>query len=172
MNVPPHGHPACLSEELLLTHCELGKSRSGGPGGQHRNKVETLVTICHLPTGITAHAGERRSAKENRSVAVRRLRLALAVGVRTPVPIGDVRSELWRSRTAGGKISCNPDHHDYPSLLAEALDMIQACNFDARKAAIRLDVSPTQLIRCVADHPHALIWWNQQRQLRHQHPLK
>lgn len=27
-------------------------SKGSGPGGQHRNKVETCVTIIHLPSGL------------------------------------------------------------------------------------------------------------------------
>ena len=88
-------HPATLDAEALLAECEVGRGRSGGPGGQHRNKVETLVLLTHRPTGIEAHAGERRSVRDNTRVAVFRLRLALARGVRTGVATGDQRSELW-----------------------------------------------------------------------------
>lgn len=159
-------HPARLDEHALLRHCEIGKGRSSGPGGQHRNKVETLVILTHRPTGIRAHAGERRSAEENRRVALFRLRLALAVGVREPVPIGDQRSELWRSRCTGGRIACNPDHRDYPSLLAEALDMIEACGLDPKNAALRLECTASQLVKLVKEHPPAFTAWNARRRER------
>ncbi len=166
-------HPAALPEAELLKHCQMGKGRSSGPGGQHRNKVETLVTYTHLPTGIIAKAGERRSAEENRRVALRRLRLALAVEVRDPVPLGDARSDLWRSRTTpDGKISCNPRHPDFPALLAEALDMLLECGAEPRKAAIRLSCSPTQLVRLLKEHPPALELLNDARRARRKHPLR
>jgi hypothetical protein len=166
-------HPAALPEDELLKHCQLGKSRGSGPGGQHRNKVETQVTLTHEPTGIAAKAGERRSAEENRRVALRRLRLALAVEVRQPVPLGDARSELWRSRCSpDGRIGCNPDHADFPALLAEALDVIEACLLDPRKAAARLCCSPSQLIKLLKDHPPALEHLNKARQTRRLHPLR
>ncbi len=164
-------HPARLEDDALLKHCDLGKGRSSGPGGQHRNKVETLVILKHRPTGTEAHAGERRSAEENKRVALFRLRLALALKVRDPVPIGDQRSALWRSRSRGGKIACNPEHHDYPALLAEALDMIEACGHDAKKAAVRLEVTTSQLIKLVKDHPPAFAHWNAQRRARGEHAL-
>lgn len=165
-------HPAALPDEALWAECTLGKSRSGGPGGQHRNKVETLVTITHEPTGIEAHAGERRSAVENKAVAFTRLRLALAVAIRMPVPTGDVRSDLWITRTPARRIVCSPSHRDFPSLLAEALDIIESTRFDPRKAAARLDVSPTQLVRFIAEHPPALAWWNDRRASLRLHALR
>jgi len=165
-------HPACLPDEDLLAQCEVGRGRTGGPGGQNRNKVETLIELRHKPSGVEAHAGERRSQMENRRVALRRLRLALAVQVRTGVPAGEVGSGLWRSRVRGGVISCNPDHHDYPMLLAEAMDVIASCDWSRRKAALRLDCSPTQLVRFVKEHPPALLLWNKEREQRGQGTLK
>ena len=52
----PDVHPAALDVELLLRDCDLNRSRAGGPGGQHRNKVETAVTVMHRPTGISGSA--------------------------------------------------------------------------------------------------------------------
>jgi hypothetical protein len=166
-------HPAALPEDELLKHCHLGRGRGSGPGGQHRNKVETQVTLTHELTGIAAKAGERRSAEENRRVALRRLRLALAVEVRRPVPLGDARSELWRSRCSpDGRIACNPDHADFPAMLAEALDVIEACLLNPRTAAARLCCSPSQLIKLLKDHPPALEHLNRTRRARRLHPLR
>lgn len=160
----PPPHPATLDDDALLRQCVLTRGRSTGPGGQHRNKVETLVELLHEPTGIEAHAGERRSVRENTPAAVCRLRLALGVRARCPVPAGDVRSALWRARcTPAGRIVCSPEHRDYPSLLAEALDMIDACDLDVKKASARLECSSSQLIRLVKDHPPAFVWLNAAR---------
>lgn len=165
-------HPACLPEEELLRQCDWGRSRGSGPGGQHRNKVETKVTITHRPTGVEAHAGERRSAGENKHVAIGRLRVALALQIREAVPDGDARSALWRSRCRAGRIACNPEHRDYAALLAEALDMLAACGLEPRTAALRLECTPTQLIRLVKDHPPALEWLNRARAECGLHVLK
>jgi hypothetical protein len=173
-------HPACLSDEALLAQCEIGFGRTSGPGGQHRNKVQTLVKLLHTPTGIESHAGERRSQVDNKRVALRRLRLLLAIHTRTPVPAGEIGSELWKSRRRaaprgheGGKsplgrfrgggtgyIVINPDHHDYPALLAEAMDVIAACGWEPKQASLRLDCSASQLVKLIAAHPAAMVELN------------
>jgi hypothetical protein len=167
----PAPHPASLDDEALAAQCSFSKDKAGGPGGQHRNKVESRVTIVHNPTGIEAMAGERRSAVDNRRVALFRLRLALALGARTPVPPGDPRSALWQARCSRGKIACNPQHHDYPTLLAEALDTIWACDLDLATAALRLTCSASQLVKLIKEHPAALVLLNQSRASRGMHKL-
>ncbi len=169
----PRPHPATLDADTLLRSCEVGKGRAGGPGGQHRNKVETLVIIRHLPTGLEAHAGERRSAEENSRQAVFRLRLRLALESRAPVPLGEVRSDLWRSRCdRRGRLACNPEHEDYPAMLAEALDVIWACALDVKKASLRLCCTPSQLVGLLADHPAALAHLNRARADANLGPLR
>ncbi|HUH05794.1 MAG TPA: peptide chain release factor-like protein [Kofleriaceae bacterium] len=76
-----------LSGEALLDECEMDRFRASGPGGQKRNKTESAVRLRHLATGIQAHASESRSQHENRVVALRRLRLRIALELREPVAI-------------------------------------------------------------------------------------
>lgn len=165
-------HPAALPDDALLAACTVSHTRTGGPGGQHRNKTSSGVVVTHRPTGIQAHASERRSAEENKAVALRRLRLELAVHHRVAVPAGEIRSALWRERTRTGRIVLSARHRDYPALLAEALDVLDASGYDPRHAATRLGVSPSQLIRMIGDHPHALGMVNEQRRERGEHELK
>ena len=170
--VPREIHPAALDPEALMKQCTLTRGRASGPGGQHRNKVETHITIVHEPTGIEAQAGERRLAKENQRVALKRLRLRLATEHRVFVPEGEIRSELWKSRCRNRKIVCSVKHHDFASMIAEALDVIDACAYDMRRAATRLGCTSSQLVRLLADHPPALSKFNDERRLRSMRPLK
>lgn len=166
-------HPACLSDEELLKRLELTTGRAtGGPGGQHRNKVDTQVFLRHPPTDIETRADERRSQIENKRVALRRMRLALATGLRTVVPAGPIGSGLWKSRVKGGRISCSPSHEDFPAMLAEALDVVEASHGDVARAALRLECTTSQLVKFIKDHPSAFIELNRARQARGEHPLK
>jgi peptide chain release factor-like protein len=166
-------HPASLSEARLLADCDVVRQRRGGPGGQHRNKVETAVVITHRPTGIRAEANERRSQAENQQQAIRRLRLRLATEVRSAPPEDGVvaPSPLCQSRSARGRLAINPTHDDFPTLLAEALDAVTAAEFDVAVAAKWLGVSTTQLVRFLQEEPTAWVAVNDSRRQRGLRPL-
>ncbi len=59
--------------DSLERDCDLDFFIASGPGGQHRNKVETGVRLVHRPTGITVTATERRSQYANREAAFERM---------------------------------------------------------------------------------------------------
>ncbi len=156
-------HPAALSEEALLKLCTLDRGRTSGPGGQHRNKVETWIGLTHRESGVVGQAGERRSRADNKRVALFRLRLALATQVRADVATSIEPSDLWRSRLSGARIACNPTHRDFPAMLAEAMDVIEHCGLQPGPAAERLRCSQSQLIKLVKKHPPAFSDWNRRR---------
>jgi protein subunit release factor B len=64
-------HP--WDRESLERDCDIEFFVAGGPGGQHRNKVETGVRLKHRPTGIVVTATERRSQSANRDAAYERM---------------------------------------------------------------------------------------------------
>ncbi len=162
-------HPVEQKDEALLKDCDLLRTRRGGPGGQRRNKVQTAVVLTHRPTGIRVEANERRSPRENQAIALRRLRIELALRLRQP---RERVSDLWASRGRGGRMAVNPAHEDFPSLLAEALDALAQQGHDTTAAARLLGISHSQLIKFLKLEPRALRQVNQWRQAAGLHPLK
>jgi len=163
-------HPACLPEDALAEACEIRTTRRSGPGGQHRNKVETAVIVRHVPSGIEAEANEARSQAENRRKAIFRLRLRLALAVRCPA--ADAPSALWTRRCPKGRIAVNPTHDDFPAMLAEALDQLHDTGGQVAEAAQRLGCSGSQLTRFLKDEPVALKLVNTWREQGGHRPLK
>lgn len=164
-------HPAEYDETSLERQCVVRRVRRSGPGGQHRNKVETGIVIRHEPTGVQAEANEQRSQAANLRVAVFRLRVQLALDVRCRRDTSSP-GELWKSRCPHGRIAVNPQHRDFPALLAEVLDTLAARDFDLAAAAGFLGCSPSQLIRFLKLEPRALEQVNQTRVARGQHRLR
>ena len=167
-------HPSLLPLETLQQQCRWSFSRASGPGGQHRNKVETAVVIEHLASGIRASASEERSQHRNRQVALQRLRCALAVEYREPVgsdpvgsdpvgsdplgsdPVERPASELWRAYCRSGKIRVSADNEHFPCLLAEIFEALIGSNYDLAETAKRFDTSSTQLVRFLGSYAPAL----------------
>lgn len=149
-------HPAVLPTDQLLAECEIRRGRRRGPGGQHRNKVETAVVIQHTPTGVKGEATERRSQEQNRRMAILRLRVNLALSVRREVDANKPPSDLWRSRCKSGRIAVSDSHDDFPALLAEALDVISAHEMEMKSAGQSLGCTPSQLTKLLKLESRAL----------------
>ena len=157
-------HPSQLPIDQLLQGCNVERTRRGGPGGQHRNKVETAIVVTHVESGVTGQASERRSQHANKESAIERLRANLAVELRAPWPENRQASELWKSRARGRKVSINPTHSDFPALLAEAMDCIFCHHFEIGNAADFLGVSTSQLIKLLKLYRPAFERINLERQ--------
>jgi hypothetical protein len=166
-------HPSCLDDDALRNESEETFGRQRGPGGQHRNRRDSAVHLRHVPTGVEVVAAERRSQQDNRRVAWRRLRLKLARRVRRRIDTNRYRpSVLWEQRRQGDKMSVSPTHADYPPLLAEAMDVVEARAWDVGGAAGTLQVSMSQLVRLIRHDPGAFERVNRGRVARGWHALR
>ena len=159
-------HPAELPIPELFKQCEVVRTRRSGPGGQHRNKVETAIVLTHRPSDLQVEASERRSQAENLDVAADRMRRTLAIVVRTSRPVETSPSELWRSRLKGTRIEINSEHADYPALLAESLDLLAQVEWNVPELAPQLLTTLSQLVKFWKKEPQALVRVNDERAKR------
>ncbi len=146
--------------------------RRSGPGGQHRNKVETAICITHLPSGIKSEANERRSQELNRKEALKRLRVKLACNLRKYRKHPMIPSPLWNKHCHNKRLSISLSNSDYPSLLAEALDVIYQEALDLRKSSVLLNCSSSQLIKFLKQTPSCWSQLNQDRKEKGLYPFK
>lgn len=167
---PPH--PATIPPDTLQRDCSVTHTKGSGPGGQHRNKVQTAVVLKHQPSGLTGSASDSRSQTQNAAAALFRLRLRLALELRTPLKeLPPAPSPLWRGRCdKAGRLKVNEAHKDYPSLLSEALDYIWRSK-DVKEAAAALGVSNSQLLKFLKQEPRALTFVNALRASQGLKPL-
>lgn len=157
-------HPSTWNESYLLARCTSRRQRRSGPGGQHRNKVETAVVYEHVETGITGSANEKRSQEANRRVALYRLRVNLALSVRCEAP--REASVLWKSRVRKGRVSVNSNHPDFPALLSEVLDHVVGVQGEFQHAAKILLCTKSQLFKLLKLEPRAAKMVNDLRESR------
>ena len=162
-------HPAEIPLDRLQSECEVKRLRRGGPGGQHRNKVETAIVLHHRPTGISAEANERRSQGENLQIALFRLRIAFALQVRKDWM---EPSQLWTSRVRSQKIQVRSSHDDFPALLAEVLDALESGEWNVADVANSMGTTTSQLVKLLKLEPVALAQLNEHRQAKGLKALK
>jgi len=188
---PPPRSPVYLEPEALERACQMERLRRSGPGGQNRNKVETAVRFRHPATGLVGEATERRYQGENRKIALERLRIEIALTVRTPAPpslrpsadanlgnlgnlgilptssnaaTADVRASLrWFERLQGGKIRVAPSSFDYAILVSEFFDVFEANGENLPATAAALETTASQIVRFLGAVPKCLEELNRRR---------
>ena len=143
-----------LEDAALVAQCLVDHYRDRGPGGTKHNKSMSAVRLRHKPTGVVVTASEQRSQHVNKAKAVKRLREAIALSVRSPLDIeGYAPGELLASCiTRGGhpaswlcQLSVGLNNPRYNAALSEVLDVLAACNLRVSDAAKLLGISTGNL---------------------------
>ncbi|CAA3022336.1 peptide chain release factor 1 [Olea europaea subsp. europaea] len=147
-----------MTDDQLISQCEMNTFKASGPGGQHRNKRESAVRLKHLPTGIIAQAVEDRSQHKNRSSALARLRMLLALKVRNTVdldaylPPPELVQILPAKSTVRGLYQghqIGPNNPKFVMGMQALLDLIFAGKGSVADAAKKLGLSTGALSRLI-----------------------
>ena len=141
-----------LDDAALLRQCDFDRFRASGPGGQKRNVTDSAVRLRHGATGLSGEANESRSQHENRRRALRRLRRALALGLREAVDLEGYAPppELAAARTADGRLALGRRDARFLPAVAALFDLLEATGWRLGEAARRLRVSTAQIGRFLA----------------------
>lgn len=170
-----------LSDEQLMSECEMTTFKASGPGGQHRNKRESAVRIKHLPTGIVAQAVEDRSQHMNRASAIARLRTLLALKVRNSVDLDaysppqellqilPAKSTI-RGSNCGSQIG--PKNPKFALGMQALLDLIFAVDGSVADAAKYLGLSTGAVSRLILSDDSLRMAVNELRTSKGMKPLK
>jgi len=134
-----------LPDEELLRRCDASSSSTHGPGGQHRNKVESAVRLRHRATGLVVQCEEHAQRSQNRLQALARLRLRLAL--QDPGPIDPAFLDRHRD---GLRLHIAPDDPDLPQVAAACLQALGQAQGGMAAAAQALGISTAQLAKLMA----------------------
>jgi hypothetical protein len=154
-----------LTDSQLLGQCAVDTYRASGPGGQKRNKTSSAVRLRHPPSGLMVIAEESRSQHENRARALRRLRQALYLHVREPLPSGGPPGVVLAARTAAGRLSLGRKDPRFWPAVGVVLDVLQAAGARVSEAAAALGISTGNLVDFLRTDPKV---WQQANALRMQ----
>jgi hypothetical protein len=175
VNLPGRTIWTQLSDEQLLAQCEVDTYRASGPGGQKRNKTSSAVRLRHRPSGLIVIAEESRSQHENKTRALKRLRVALYLQVREqmtqPLQAALLSHPDWqRSGLASQHLPRSVKQPQFWPAAGIILDVLLACQGRISEVAACLGVSTAQLVHFLRLDPKL---WQQANHLRQQfgHPL-
>jgi hypothetical protein len=172
----PRADYLLASDDALIAQCEVDRYRASGPGGQHRNKTESAVRLRHKLTGASAIGEDSRSQSENKLHAVRRLRAAIALDVREPVPLdGYVPPARLAALVAGGTAPLGAKTRltgAYWAAIADLLDVLVAGGLEVGATAQRLGITTGALSKLLLHDEHVARAVNDLRRAKGMRPLR
>lgn len=132
----------------------------------------SAVRLRHQPTGLVVTASEQRSQHVNKAKALRRLREAIALHVRSPMDLDDPASRLCRYLpsellasciTRGGQLSVGLSNERYYAALCEILDVLAACDVRVSDAARLIGITTANLSKFIRRNPKVFARVNEMR---------
>ena len=162
-----------LSDDAaLLRDCRVDTYRASGPGGQKRNKTSSAVRLRHGPSGLMAIAEESRSQHENKARALRRLRMMIALQIRSEMDGALAAEALQPYLSRAGGIELSARNTRYPALAAMILDVFFARGGRISEAANDLGIRTSQLSRFITADSKLMAAANQIRAAQGLKPLR
>jgi len=168
--MPSRATWTALTDDQLLTQCEVDTYRASGPGGQKRNKTSSAVRLRHLPSGLLVIAEESRSQHENRAKALRRLRRAFFLELRDPISVGELKADeiarhldFANARDPEGRLHLGAKDPKFWPAAGIVLDVLAATDARVADAAKFLDLSTGNLVDFLQTDPKL---WQAANQLR------
>lgn len=132
-----------MSDDALLRQCRFSARLGSGRGGQKINKTSSSVRIAHCATGLTAECSEERSQYANRRIALKKLRMLMALTIRIDddppfelEPVPSIRNESLRL-----------------PWLARLCDVLARERWNVARAARALGSSPSKLEKILKRDP-------------------
>lgn len=162
-----------LSDDQLLAQCEVDTYRASGPGGQKRNKTSSAVRLRHLPSGLIVIAEESRSQHENKAKALKRVRRALYLELREPLPADVLQHvDFAAARDRDGRLHLGVKDPRFWPAVGVVLDVMTAVEARVADAARLLGVSTANLVDFLQSDPKVWQAANQLRARSGQKPLR
>lgn len=158
----PRSAWTALTDDQLLAQCEVDTYRASGPGGQKRNKTSSAVRLRHPPSGLLVIAEESRSQHENKAKALKRLRQALFIKLREPVPEGSF-TEIEAAKNKQGRLDVGRKDPRFWPAAGRVLDVLEQGAARVSDAANRLGISTGNLIGFLESDPKL---WEEVNHLR------
>lgn len=135
------------SDEQLLGICRLEPLGSRTPGGQHANRHGNGVRLVveWADQRLVAQADEQRERPLNRALALKRLRLQLAL-----VQRGGSDPAWLDAHRQGTRLRVSAEARDLHLVAAVLLDALSEQAGALRPAAAQLAIATSQLVRTLA----------------------
>ncbi|MBE6359094.1 MAG: peptide chain release factor-like protein [Lentisphaerae bacterium] len=135
----------------LSALCRITFTKGSGPGGQKRNKTSTAVKVELPQYRISATDCTERSQLRNRSNALRKLRIQIALNFRlTPAEPPE-------------SMACSLNSPGYPLFAAKLLDVLSENSFDHHQAAAVCNCSGSALLKKLYRDPELWQFFQKQR---------